>query len=684
MTLAKKLSIFQSPYNSWTPEQILAYYRARTGVHYFPVLDPEQTTPEKTEGILTNCFEFNHERYQLPAHFDWTINPSRDKEWLILLHKFYYAVGLGAAYQSTKAVCYVEKWLELTSSWIDSVPLDFLSSDVTGRRLQNWIFAHYYFVTPKPVPQMSPEFYLRFLTSLHRQLCHLRQNLTPARNHRTIELYALFLTAVVFPELEGAAEWLDFSRQELLKNMQADLLADGVQCELSTDYHHLVLKNYLNIRRLALLNQIPMPAEMDTLLKRALDFAMYVHKPDGWIPSLSDGDSRSFLDLLAQGYQLYGDEAMLYVATQGQQGHPPACRSKVFPASGYSILRSGWGSDRNIFTDEQYLIFDCGPLGAGNHGHFDLLSFELAAYGQTLIVDPGRYTYDESGETNWRALFRGTAAHNTVLVDNQNQTRYVFHKTRFKVKGPEPKQELKTFMSCAAFDFLHGAAHSFEYDVVHERQILFVWPEYWLISDILLAPEVHHYDLRFHLSDQAKKNTELMVERDTLLVHAPHLVLAQAFNTDIKPEVEEGFISRTYGVKQPAPVVSLARHAANAAYHTILYPYKVERPEIAVAEIPVTWGKQVCSPTEAFALCITIAANGRRFKDYYFKADPTLSREYAFADFSYNGSLLLLRQDAAGNMLNLQTQPGANLTLAQHRIRLFQENNSPVFVMGDT
>jgi hypothetical protein len=448
-----------------------------------------------------------------------------------------------------------------------------------------------------------------------------------------------------------------------------------VQYELSTDYHCLVLKNYLGIRRLALLNRIPMPAEMDARLQKALDFAMYAHKPDGLIPALSDGDSRSFLNLLEQGYALYGNEEWLYVATQGVRGKPPAQPSKAFPKSGYYILRSGWGNGPEPYTDERYLIFDCGPLGVGNHGHLDLLSFEMAAYGQSLIVDPGRYIYDEAGETNWRALFRGTGYHNTVQVDKKNQTCYQFHKTRYRIRGPEPDSELKAFISRDSFDFLHGVARSHEYAAVHERKIFFLRPEYWIISDFLLADETHTYDLRFHLSDQAFKKVRVTLEHGTYLVNAPHLVLAQPFALQVQLWVEQGYVSRTYGVKQPATIVKFTCQAANATFHTVLLPYKSERPEISVTKLPALSGSQVCSPAQAFALCITINKHGQKFRDYYFSADPGLDRQYSFGNFIYDGALLFVRQDADGNIVRLHGQADATLIAGGHPIPIVRDES---------
>ena len=198
-------ALFHEPMSEWSPREILEYFRTRTSVAYFPVIDAKETQREKIQGILEDKFKFNHETYTLHSPIPWTRNPSKDREWLIFLHKFYHAVGLGVAFTKTQDSRYVYKWVELTASWIDRVPLDFLPSDVAGRRIQNWIFAHYFFVTQGETEPIDPDFYVKFLSSLSQQVGYLCQHLSPARNHRTLELCAIFLAAVVFPELRGAS-----------------------------------------------------------------------------------------------------------------------------------------------------------------------------------------------------------------------------------------------------------------------------------------------------------------------------------------------------------------------------------------------------------------------------------------------------------------------------------------------
>ena len=581
------IQVLKAPYRFWRPDEVLNYFKARTGIHYFAIADESQVKREKIDAILQNRFDFNEECFWFEQDVDWLNNASTDIEWAIMLHKFYYAVGLGLAFSDTGNSRYVKKWMELTESWIENVPSGFLSSDVTGRRVQNWIFAHYYFVTLCRAEAITPEFYARFLESVHEQVEYLCGHLTPARNHRTLELYTIFLAAVVFPEFESAARWLRFSMDELVKNMQADFLADGVHCELSTDYHHIVLRNFLAVKKLAVLNKIPLSSSIDEGIKRALEFSLYVHKPDGTIPSLSDGDTGNFQGLLAQGYEFYGCEYLRYAAAQGNEGAPPPFRSKAFKDGGYYILRSGWGEREEPYEDERYLVFDCGVLGQGNHGHLDLLSFEMAAYGRSLIVDPGRYTYDESGEVNWRVLFRSTRYHNTVVVDNKDQTRYEFHKKKFKILGPAPDFELKAFVTQPGFDYLHGVAASHEYPVIHERKILFVAGEYWLVCDLLRAEEKHRYDLLFHLSAAAFRRVQLACESGCFVVSSPNLLMMQPAANSVTACIEDGYVSFRYGQKQPAPIINFSHEGADYCFYTLLYPYKHFKPDIEITSSPM-------------------------------------------------------------------------------------------------
>lgn len=530
---------------------------------WFPIVDAVYGSREQADQVLENRFEFNHESYTLAPGFDWSRNPSADLEWQILLHKFYYAPALGREWQATGNVRYLDKWIELTSSFIDQVPADFLPSDVTGRRLQNWVSAWHYFGHA----ELPAGFRRRFLASVEAQTTWLSTHLTPSRNHRTLELLALFMVAVALPEIEHSSTWAAFAQEAFLANLRSDLRADGVHCEQSTDYHHIVLRNALYFRRLAAANGHAIPAEFDTLLRRALDFALHIHRPDGIIPSLSDGDSASFLSLLAEGAEIFQDETYRWAATQGRAGRAPAERLKAFPAGGYYVIRSGWG-ETTPFAAERHLVFDCGPLGEGNHGHFDLLSFELYGFGRPLIVDPGRFTYDESGEVNWRVAFRGTAAHNTVTVDGRNQTRYEFHKRKFKVRGPEPGYELLGFGTRGGFDFVSGRAESSEYDVIHEREIRFLDGGLRIIViDELRSASLHRYEQSFQLTPGAQGRVAVP---DEGVVAAPHLTIRRHGPAAAACSVEDGWVSPEYGVKLPAPVVRFRQSGGNVRFETHL------------------------------------------------------------------------------------------------------------------
>jgi hypothetical protein len=669
--------IFQSPWDGLDDAALLAHFRSPRAVHYYPVADADETEPGKINALVHGSFQFNRETHQLSDPIDWLHNPSVDVEWHILLHKSYYAVGLGLAFERSADIRYVRRWVALLDSWMRVTPPGFIAADVTGRRVQNWIYSYHQFITHPAHnigEHIDPAFHTRLLNCLHEQVEFLCANLTPKRNHRTLELYAIFLAGVVFPEMKRAAHWREFALTETVKNMASDLLADGVHCELSTDYHHLVLKNYLHFRRMASLNGIGIPPAMDAALQRGLEFSMHVHKPDGIVPSLSDGDARSFLDLLRQGAELYERPDMLYVATGGAEGTPPRKRVAHFKDSGYSVIRSDWGNGAARFEDAQYLVFDSGPLGEGNHGHFDCLNFELAAFGRSLVVDPGRYTYSEATDVaddiNWRVRFRGTAAHNTVCVDGRQQTRYVpkaikessRHQqgaVRHKISGPAPEAALLECFHSAHLDLLHGQALSHEYDAVHDRCIAFIDRRYWIVSDWLCAPTQHEYALNFQLGVQAQRRASLSTT-DGLLLRSPGLMIIQPRRVGVNGNVQSSWISASYGEKQAAPAFRITQIATNADFDSVLVPWATHEPKVTLEDVNVDGADKTTGLSQC-AQRISLEVDGAAVIDTWFHTRGKSATCWRIDGFEFTGRWVYWRCAADGRVLHAVSHTGATL-----------------------
>jgi len=502
---------------------------------------------------------------------DWlTFAFPDDVEWRIEWSKFYYGLDLAAAYAETGDPKFLRTWETLVRTWIDQVPVDIDPTDVIGRRIQNWIYTWNTFAVAPSFPGFTEDFVDQLFHSIAEQVQYLRLNLAAERNHRTLELYALFMAALALPELDDRGELLAFSIAELHRNLLSDIREDGVHREHSTHYHMIALRSLLAARVNAQLFNLTFPNDFDPRLERACEFALHAHRPDGAIPALSDSDAGSYLDVLELAATIFSRSDFLYVASKGKKGTPPDEKYVSFSAGGYFIQRSGWGNNTTPFTDERFLIFDCGPLGDGGHGHYDALSIEIAAGGHPLIVDPGRFTYHED-KLNWRHWFKGTAAHNTVCIDGLDQTPYHCGKP----KGPVAEAYSIERLSAPSFDLVSGRVTSPAYDAVHMRFIFFIAGEYWVIVDQLSGDVTHDYNLRFHLAPEAMNHTARRRDSNDAVI-APGLALI--FPSGYEPQLEPGWFSPEYGKKISAPVVSVHTRAAQTTFYTLVLPLKLNEP----------------------------------------------------------------------------------------------------------
>jgi uncharacterized heparinase superfamily protein len=482
----------------------------------FSVIEHLHRDREVADDAAAGRFTFAGETVELGTEPDWLgADVPADEEWRIDWVKFYYGLDLAHAYRTTGDARYRDTWEALVRSYLRQVPPDSDPSEVTARRIVNWIYAWQGFgglpngLEPKLAERIGAE------------ARHVRDTLTPERNHRTLELYALAMVAFAFEDIELR----ELAIAELDRNLAEDFLPDGVHRECSTHYHMIALRSFAGLRENARRHGVDLPPGFEERLTRAAEFARHCCRSDGTIPALSDADSEDYTALL----ELLGVE--------------PADEDADFPDGGYFTQR-----DR-----DRFLIFDCGPLGDGGHGHYDLLSFEACAGGRPLIVDPGRYTYAE-GEPNLRHWFKGTAAHNTVCVDGRDQTPYA----RKAPKGPTAAPR---FLGRSQ-NQLAGEAHSPAYEAVHRRMITYA-AGHWVIEDTLTGDAEHRYDLRFHLPPG-----DAYTSGSAVLAPGLALVIDGADEIAIEP----GWVSPRYGLKHAAPVVSAVARGRDATFRTELLP----------------------------------------------------------------------------------------------------------------
>jgi uncharacterized heparinase superfamily protein len=179
-----------------------------------------------------------------------------------------------------------------------------------------------------------------------------------------------------------------------------------------------------------------MPARYDEQLKRMLDVSRAVRHNDGRIPLFGDQDSGRVLPAGFARRPTHDNLLWLGAAILGLARPLPGAPDEEVA---WTLGTDAWrrlaatpellGAPARAFhtgriycldSPRTHLVIGCGDLGQngnGGHGHNDTFSFELSVDGVPLVVDSGTYAY--TFDVPARNLFRSTAAHNTVEVDEE-------------------------------------------------------------------------------------------------------------------------------------------------------------------------------------------------------------------------------------------------------------------------
>ncbi|MGB2959905.1 MAG: alginate lyase family protein, partial [Bacteroidota bacterium] len=362
------------------------------------------------------------------------------------LNRHHHLVELAKAWYLTGDDAYAHEVTHQVDSWIDSSPylygINWASSLESAIRVINWCFC-LSLLESGIGTVVKREFVKKWMASIHEHLMFISRNFSgysSANNHLIGEASGLFVGAVSCRFAESR-KWIRKSRQILEREVSRQNWPDGVNKEQALAYQAFVFDFLLLAGQLGGRNSVHFSKEYWSRLEKMAEFIHAMIDEDGEVPRIGDDDDgyvvrlshrpdfRQFRSLLATSAILFGrrdfeaksfgiDEKTFWLLGLTKTATPETAQetgdgTTSFPHGGYTIL-SGGGAR---------LVFDSGPLGylsLAAHGHADALSIVLNYDGRPFLVDPGTYAYHTRRE--WRDYFRGTSAHNTLVLDGEDQS----------------------------------------------------------------------------------------------------------------------------------------------------------------------------------------------------------------------------------------------------------------------
>ena len=528
------------------------------------------------------------------GRFDYLFNPTLqgtvNNEWLWQLNRFYWWHDMAKLYAQKQQSKYAAGFNQQLRDWMEQIdiPERFNSAGSAWRTIEagirmmgSWQFAFEAFRT---APEFSDEnlCLMLYFFLLHNR--HLMKNRTQG-NWMLMEMAGAYNCAVHFPEFKSSKVVRKRSAAILANALMAQILPDGLQNELSPDYHFVTLHCASLFTQITLMqgSKNDLPAGFLEVMKNAVLAPIALTAPNLTQPRTNDCYTILLNRMTGCFASVFPDlPEVQWVETNRAAGSPPADKdgnsSRLLPYSGFAAMRSSWDADAN------YLCFDFGPLGRG-HWHWDKLNVNIYAGDEELIHDDGGGQYELSSR---RTFARSAANHNTVLVDDLGQ---------YREKGRNiVRQQPLIWHSTAAADYAkasytEGFGEKMAKLAVHTREVLFLKPGIFCIADTLTSRDgkTHAYDLLWQLDTtrirRIKKHAGAVISDFgrkydiALLPLNTDGLTTETFSGVTKPEFCGWFIGRNDLTVHPATTVKMrVRNRKRFRFVTLLIPVKAGDP----------------------------------------------------------------------------------------------------------
>jgi hypothetical protein len=446
----------------------------------------------------------------------------------------------------------------------------------------------------------------RWVQSVYRQTRAITRKLSrfsSANNHLIGEAAGVYIASVTWNAWPQMQMWGQECKEILEREALKQNAEDGGNREQAFSYQQFVLDFLLLAGLAARAARDDFSAEYWRRIEAMVEFVASMmdcagHVPmigdadDGYVVKLTpeigewtwrgrrDGGERPVVDnyrsLLASGALLFDrsdlarkvgaiDDKTCWLFGQRAKERFAALLSRAplrftgpraFGHSGYYLL-----GDRYETPEEVRMTVDIGPLGylsIAAHGHADALSVVLSVGGEEVLVDPGTYAYHTAPE--WRRYFRSTRAHNTVLVDDldqSDQSGNFMWSRHANARCIEFVDELPVQRLVGE----HDGYHELRDPVTHQRQIEYdARQRRFTIIDRLDCKLRHTVRLHWHCAEHLQPIT---TDRDVCLHTDRHRIRVTAERAPDRvltyrggSAEEGGWVSRGFGRKEAATTVA--------------------------------------------------------------------------------------------------------------------------------
>jgi len=321
-------------------------------------------------------------------------------------------------------------------------------------------------------------------------------------NHLISEAVGLWTAGTLYPELREAQVWQNLGAHLLHEAVLDQITPEGVSQQHSFNYQRMILHLLLWTLRLSEIHRFALHEDIRQRTQSAYDFMRpWVDPVSGLVPNYGSDDGSIILPLAQSSYRDFRpllqlgaavlDRPALYPGPWDEAtlwfGKKPAvlCEKISVPqvAADTGYFRLG---DNNSWALIRAGRYTRRPFQA------DQLHMDLWWRGINLARDPGTYLYN--GAVPWNNGFAGTAVHNTVTVDHQDQMRRA---GRFLWVDWAQASGRVYSSSGDAPDSFEGEHDGYKrFGVIHRRMVRWLSGSGWVIVDDIEGSGEH--DVRLH------------------------------------------------------------------------------------------------------------------------------------------------------------------------------------------